>query len=111
MTNPPSGGIEIAFKKMCVKSVVYLLCMGLFSRFSIPPRVDLHRVLTRRFVKLRTGFQPIFLGPSQCAFGAGARLAELRGLLGIAGEQVGQSERSIDLGDDAVDAFDLGLGF
>ena len=48
--------------------------------------------LTGRFVELRTRFQPVFLGPPQRAFGAGARLAELRGLLGIALEQVRQAQ-------------------
>ena len=42
--------------------------------------------------------------------GAGARLAELGGLLRIAREQIRQRQRGVDLGDDAVDALDLGLG-
>jgi hypothetical protein len=36
-----------------------------------------------RFVKLCTGLEPIFLRPAQRALGAGARLAELRGLFRI----------------------------
>src|SRR4051812_22922069 len=68
------------------------------------------RQLARRFVKLRAGFQPAFFRPPQRAFGTGARLAELRGLLRIAREQIRQRKRGVDLGDDAVDALDFGLG-
>src|SRR6202035_1231616 len=65
----------------------------------------------RRFVILRTRRQPFFLGALQRAGSTGARFGELRRLLGVAGKQIRQRERRIDLGNDAVDARDLGLGF
>src|SRR6266516_2245831 len=69
------------------------------------------RDLARRFVVLRTCFQPDFFRPPQRAFGAGACFAELGGLLGVAREQIRQGKRGVDLGDDAVDALDFGLRF
>ncbi len=65
---------------------------------------------SRRLVIFRTRRQPFFLGPLQRARRAGARLAELGGLFRIAREQIRQRQRGVDLGDDAADARDLGLG-
>ena len=70
----------------------------------------MNRTLSGGFVILRTCRQPFFLGALQRALGTGAGLAELGGLLRVALEQIGQRQRGIDLGDDAVDACDLGLG-
>src|SRR6266403_4842334 len=63
-----------------------------------------------RFIILRTGGQPFFLGSLQGACRTGPRLAELGSLLRVAREQIRQRQCRIDLGDDAVDARDLGLG-
>src|SRR6187431_2384280 len=80
-----------------------MLCLG--------PPVGPTSDLTSRFVKLGTCLQPVFLGTPQRGFGTGARLAELGSLPGIAREQVRQGKRRVDLGDDAVDARDFGLGY
>src|ERR1700738_2421959 len=62
------------------------------------------------FIVLRTRRQPFFFGPLQRARSTGAGFAELGGLLWIALEQIRQRQGGVDLGNDAVDARDLGLG-
>ena len=79
-----------------------LLCMGLFSRVL---------ALARGFVELRARLQPLLLRARQRVGGIGACLRQLRGLLGIARENVRQRQRGVDLGDDVADARDLALGF
>src|SRR5579859_3362276 len=64
----------------------------------------------RRLIDERARFQPFLLGALQRACSIGAGLAELRGLLWIACKNIRQRQRGVDLGDDATDTLDLGLG-
>ena len=78
------------------------------GRASASSRAPRHFSLARRLIVLRACRQPFFLGALQGAFGAGPRLAELGRLLRVALEHIRQRQRGIDLGNDAVDAGDLG---